>query len=228
MSKRLSRNATMGQLHTQARQLLVDIRSGDPSTCKRIVRHPDYLYKKLSPSEVKGLEFTLRDARLIVAREYRQKTWTDLEETVRRIRRLGTTAVQEAILEDRMGDLRNMLTGHADLVHEPLEWLTRWNRIQTGSLLSFAREKGSVASMQAVVEAGADPIELQDQFFGLRENLNLDGMRRMVAIGLDPNRTVNDGWNCDVLHGCLQTYTRKPAEHLHACINLLIDAGAPE
>ncbi len=199
VSKRLSKNATMGQLHTQARQLLVDIRSGDPSSCKRIVRHPDYLYKKLSPSEVKGLEFTLRDARLIVAREYRQKTWTDLEETVRRIRRLGTTAVQEAILEDRMGDLRNMLTGHADLVHEPLEWLTRWNRIQTGSLLSFAREKGSVASMHAVVEAGADL-----------------------------NRTVNDGWNCDVLHGCLQTSTRKPAEHLHACINLLIDAGAPE
>ena len=78
------------------------------------------------------------------------------------------------------------------------------------------------------IEAGADPSELQDQFFGLCENLNLDGMRRMVAIGLDPNRAVNDGWNCDVLHGCLQTYTRKPAAHLHACINLLIDAGATE
>ncbi len=225
VSKRLSKNTTMGQLHTQARQLLDDIRSGDPSTCKRIVRHPHYLYRNLSPNEVKGLVFTLSDVRLIVAREYRHKTWTNLEETVRKVRQLETSSVQEAILQDRMDDLRTTLVGHRNLVHEPLYWLTRWNRIPTGSLLSFARENGSIASMQAVVEAGADPTEFQDQFFGLCENLNLDGMRRMVAIGLDPNRAVNDGWNCDVLHGCLQTYTRKSADHLHACINLLIDAG---
>lgn len=226
MSKRLSRNTTLNQLHTEARQLLEDLKSGDPAACKRIGCHPDHLYRNLNPGEVKRLELTLADARLIVAREYRHRTWTDIEETLRRVRELQTTPVQEAILEDRVGDLRKMLSGQAALVRETIEWLTRWNQIQTGSLLSFAQENGTVASIEAVVEAGADPTELQDQFFGLCENLNLDGMRRMVAIGLDPNRAFNDGWNCDVLHGCLQTYTRKSAEHLHACVNLLIDAGA--
>ena len=216
----------MSQLHRQARQLLGEIRIGDPSACRRIDLHSAYLFRNLSSRDVKGLEFTLRDAQLIVAHEYRHKTWTDLMETVRRIQRLGTTPVQQAIQEDRVDELRRLLADDGHPAHEPVEWLTQWNRIQTGSLLSFARENGTIASMQTVVKAGADPAELQDQFFGLCENLNLDGMRRMVAIGLDPMRAVNDGWNCDVLHGCLQTYTRKSAEHLHACINLLIGAGA--
>ena len=226
MSKRLPENPNLDHLRKQARQLLNDINAGDPDACMRIDLHPRYLFKNLSTEEVQGLSLTLRDAQLLIAREYRHKTWADLVETVSNIQGLKTTPVQRVILEEKPNELKEMLSEDRSFVHQRYKWLTRWNDIQTGSLLSFAYEKGSIESMLVIVEGGADAQELQGHFFGLCENLNLDGMQRLAAIGLDPNKAFNDGWNCDVLHGCLQTYTRRSAEHLHACINVLIDAGA--
>lgn len=68
--------------------------------------------------------------------------------------------------------------------------------------------------------------ELNGALFGCCENLNLERMKELIAAGADPNMAINEGWDCDVLHGCLQTYTRREPEHFHACINALIDAGA--
>lgn len=68
--------------------------------------------------------------------------------------------------------------------------------------------------------------DLHQRLFGCCENLNLDGMKKCIAEGADPNAARNEGWACDVLHGCLQTYTRREPELFHACINTLIDAGA--
>lgn len=68
--------------------------------------------------------------------------------------------------------------------------------------------------------------EWNQRLFGCCENLNLDGMKACITEGGDPNQAVNEGWDCDVLHGCLQTYTRQEPEHFHTCINTLIDAGA--
>ena len=68
--------------------------------------------------------------------------------------------------------------------------------------------------------------ELNQRLFGCCENLNVEGMKACLAEGANPNEAMNEGWDCDVLHGCLQTYTRREPERFHACINTLIDAGA--
>ena len=67
---------------------------------------------------------------------------------------------------------------------------------------------------------------LNRRLFGCCENLNVEGMKACLVEGANPNEAMNEGWDCDVLHGCLQTYTREEPERFHACINTLIDAGA--
>jgi hypothetical protein len=228
MSKRLPENPSLEHLRKQARQLLNDIKAGDEDACSRVDLHPKYLYESFTVHEVQALQLTLRDAQLVVAREYRHKTWAELAEKVSKINAMGEMSPElQMILDDRVGDLRSVLERDPGLVRKRFEWLTRWNHFENGSLLAFACGPGSIEMMQMIVDCGADPEELAGGFFGSCENLNLEQMRKLVAIGLDPNKAFNEGWNCDVLHGCLQTYTRRSdPEHFHNCINTLIDAGA--
>lgn len=115
------------------------------------------------------------------------------------------------------------------------------DRVQFGlrdAMLVVAREYGfaSWPKLKAFVTNGGNArdeestmttIELNEALFGCCENHNLDRMRELIDKGAEPKDAVNEGWDCDVLYGCLQTYARREPERFHACINTLIDAGAP-
>ena len=62
--------------------------------------------------------------------------------------------------------------------------------------------------------------------FGCCEGHDLEHMKHLLALGVNPNDARNEGWDCDVLYGFLQTYARSSPDHLHTCINTLIDYGA--
>lgn len=67
---------------------------------------------------------------------------------------------------------------------------------------------------------------LAASLFGCCEGHDLEHLRRLLALGVHPNDARNEGWDCEVLYGFLQTYTRSSPDHLHTCINLSIDSGA--
>lgn len=82
------------------------------------------------------------------------------------------------------------------------------------------------ALVKRLLQAGADIHDLDASLFGCCEGHDLEHLQRLLAVGVNPNDARNEGWDCDVLYGFLQTYTRSTPDHLHVCINLLIDLGA--
>jgi ankyrin repeat protein len=102
----------------------------------------------------------------------------------------------------------------------------RRGRQQRHSPLSYAAMRRNGAALQALLDAGANIRDLDSALFGPCENHNLEELEFLLPFGIDPNHAYNDGWDCDVLYGMLQTYTRSAPEHLHACVNILIEAGA--
>ena len=225
MSKRLPETPSLDHLRKQARDLLAAHRSGDADALARIRQyHPRYA--GLTDAEIQVADFKLREAQLAIAREYRHRSWADLVEMVNEAQGLVPDVLQVAVGDDDLEALADLLRADSAAVHRPFRWLSRGNRIETGGLLEYASAFGSVEAMQMLVEAGADLRVLEGHLFGACENLNLEAMQRAMAVGVDPNGAYNEGWGCDVLHGCLQTYTRREPDHFHACINALVGGGA--
>ena len=226
MSQRLPERPNLDHLRKQARALLEEHREGSAEACKRIRRHPRYQYKNVSVEELRAARFVLRDAQTVLAREYRHKTWGDLVTKVTEVHGLELEPIQRAILNDDIADLRRMIQESRGVPKHSYRWLHSGNEIVTTPLLEFALECGTDESLSVLIDAGADPDDIAVSLFGSCEGLFLDDMRKLVGLGVDPNKAFNAGWDCDVLHGCLQTYTRAEPDHFHACINTLIDGGA--
>ncbi len=94
--------------------------------------------------------------------------------------------------------------------------------VSTGSSYTLARE----VMVKRLLQVGANIHDLDSSLFGCCEGYDLEHMRRLLAFGVNPNDARNEGWDCDVLYGLMQTYTRSSPNHLHNCINALISHGA--
>jgi ankyrin repeat protein len=163
MSSRLPSRPNLTYLRRQGKKLLYAVLNGEPEALSRV---QIYLPKQRSGKLESNGTFGLRDALLVIAREYGFASWSRLKDHIARANRATTE------------------------------------------------------------DAEITESDLNTALFGCCENLNLERMKALLAEGADPNRAVNDGWDCGVLIGCLQTYTRREPDHLHTCVNTLIDAGA--
>lgn len=67
-------------------------------------------------------------------------------------------------------------------------------------------------------------MRLEEELFNCAENHNAEKMKSLLERGANPNKSFNDGWDCDVLTAVFQTYTR--SDSIHDCVNALIDHGA--
>lgn len=78
MSKQLPSNPNLEQLKNQAKDLLKAHRSGETEACERIqVSFPKL--SKASIEEIRQAKFSLRDAQLVIAREYGFPSWPKLK-----------------------------------------------------------------------------------------------------------------------------------------------------
>jgi len=78
MSKQLPSNANLKHLKGQAKQLLDAHKTGDKDACTRFKKHIPRL-AQASPTQVRGAKLTLRDAYLVLAREYGYTSWPKLK-----------------------------------------------------------------------------------------------------------------------------------------------------
>lgn len=136
---------------------------------------------------------------------------------------MSSTALQNALDERDLDALAALLRQHPHLVHHRVEDAPG----RSYTPLQYAdRIAASVDAMRLLVEFGADRRELNEALFGCCEAHDLDRMQRLLKLGVAPDDAYNEGWDCRVLYGLLQTYQRSPPAHLHACVEALVEAGA--
>ncbi|MCY3714776.1 MAG: ankyrin repeat domain-containing protein [Gemmatimonadetes bacterium] len=137
-----------------------------------------------------------------------------------------THALGEAIVRNDRAVFETAITTRSELVDTPCRWIDRRGRERPVKPLVLADMLARVDLTKRLLQAGADIHDLDASLFGCCEGHDLEHLRRLLAVGVNPSDARNDGWDCDVLYGFLQTYTRSSPDHLHTCINLLIDHGA--
>lgn len=132
----------------------------------------------------------------------------------------------KSIVEDDLTAFETVVAAMPGLVERPCRWIGRRGREMTLKPLVLADMLAREVMVKRLLEAGADTHDLDSSLFGCCEGHDLEHMRRLLAVGVDPIDARNEGWDCDVLYGFLQTYTRSAPDHLHECINTLIAHGA--
>ena len=138
----------------------------------------------------------------------------------------GDHALGEAIVRNDPAAFESVMAARPELVETPCRWIDRRGRERPVKPLVLADMIARVGMTKRLLQAGADIHDLDSSLFGCCEGHDLDHMRRLLAVGVNPNDARNEGWDCDVLYGFLQTYTRSTPDHLHACINTLIGHDA--
>lgn len=135
-------------------------------------------------------------------------------------------ALGEAIVCNDRDAFEAEMAARPKLVETPCRWIDRRGRERPVKPFVLADMLARVDMTKRLLQAGADIHDLDASLFGCCEGHDLEHLRRLLAVGVNPNDARNEGWDCDVLYGFLQTYTRSSPDHLHTCINLLIDHGA--
>ncbi|MCY3556461.1 MAG: ankyrin repeat domain-containing protein [Gemmatimonadetes bacterium] len=138
----------------------------------------------------------------------------------------GDHALGEAIVRNDHAAFESVMAARPELVETPCRWIDRRGRERPVKPLVLADMLARVDLTKRLLRGGADVHDLDASLFGCCEGHDLEHLRRLLAVGVDLNDARNEGWDCDVLYGFLQTYTRSTPDHLHTCINLLIDHGA--
>ena len=96
----LSFRPSLSQIKNQAKRLRQDWQSGDAQSVERIrTHHPKYA--QMSEGEIGDIVLSLRDAQLVVAREYNFENWAALKEQVEE------EAAKPATLSVDIGSLLN-------------------------------------------------------------------------------------------------------------------------
>ena len=128
----------LDQLKNQAKDLLRDIRRGDPSAIEEFNKHHP---KPVSPDKVK-----LADAQLALARSYEAPSWPRLVRACNLI---------EAIWQDDFETVRTLVLKHPNLLHEQaLIRKSNW-----GPPLSYAANLGRDRIIRMLHELGATDLE---------------------------------------------------------------------
>ncbi len=138
----------------------------------------------------------------------------------------GEHALGETLVRNDPVAFETVMAARPELVETPCMWIDRRGRERPVKPLVLADMLARVDMTTRLLQAGADIHDLDASLFGCCEGHDLEHLRRLLGVGVDPNDARNEGWDCDVLYGFLQTYTRSAPDHLHECINLLIDHGA--
>lgn len=107
MSKQLPSNANLKHLKGQAKQLLDAHKTGDKDACTRFKKHIPRL-AQASPTQVRGAKLTLRDAYLVLAREYGYTSWPKLKHHLE----------AHAIIQTPDGAHQELLRRISDLISE--------------------------------------------------------------------------------------------------------------
>ena len=214
------------QLRHQAKELLRELRQGDPSAAADIEKHHP---RRIQPADAK-----LADAQLVLARSYGLPSWPRLVLACR---------LTDAIWRDDVESVRELVSKHPHLLHED----ARGVKGNWGPPMSYAANLGRDDVITMLRELGA--ADLQFAFDRACLQGRLDTARRLYAMGARPGRDaamgpaetqcgpglallLELGAEVSDEHGdrlapvamVLQTYCRNP-QGKHQCMELFSEHG---
>ena len=217
----------LAQLKQQAKDLLRDIRSGDPPAVAELRNnHPE----SPSPSAAK-----LADAQLTLARSYGLASWPRLVLACR---------VTDAILREDVVALRQLMLKHPHLLHEmacgtekhnwgpPMTYAANLGRERIITLLhdlgatdvqwAFGRAclQGQIDTARQLYAMGARP--QLGSVMGPAETLNDTGMALLLELGAEIGD--GEGNRLAPVALTLETYSRNPPGK-HRCLELFVEQG---
>jgi hypothetical protein len=215
------------QLKNQAKDLLRDVRRGDPDAIGVLREH--------HPERPNAADATLTDAQLALARSYGLPSWPRL---------VLACEVTDAICRDRVSRLRDLVTKHPSLLTESARGTVDEN---WGPPMSYAANLGRTRIIEMLRQLGAADLDhafdracLQGELdaarqlyamgarpkrtalLGPAETLSPSGMAFVLEHGADARSVPDDGGTSAAL--VLETYSRDP-EGKHACLELLAQYG---
>ena len=207
----LPASPNLEHLRKQARDLQRDHQAGRAEAFARVRSHLPRLADS-SISEIAAARLSRTDAQLVVAREYGFPSWPRLVAT------LGAPAdrisrLKAAIEQGESDTILQMLEDHPGLREQPFEWQDAKGRRRRITPMRFANACNQQASVDALLEAGADLGFLGTALWNNVYNRNLPQVRRLLARGVDPNAGFSLA--CGLIG---------PARH--EFVNLLIETGA--
>jgi hypothetical protein len=166
----------------------------------------------------------LQDAQTAVARQYGYASWPRLMEAVAAVQH--EPELKKALDAEDMAHLQHILDADPNAHGLGFGVVDRRGRVDQVMPLAYADQCEWLEAMRLLLTRGAEIKPLEEALFGTCEAHDLEHMLRLLSVGVDPNRARNDGWDCEVLYGIVQTYHRSAPEHSRACVNALIAAGA--
>lgn len=149
----LPQNPSLNLLSNIAKQLRKAHKSRDSSVYQRIRdHHPQYA--GASDEQIAGAGISLRDAQLVVAREYGFENWTHLKRHVQSLQN-GDAAVAlqklvEAANNGRVTEITEILDSHPEIIDE-----RGGNGVRTA--LHFATFQGHPEAVSLLLKRGANP-----------------------------------------------------------------------
>ncbi len=225
-SRRLPVRPDLDQLKNQAKDLLRQIRAGDPAAIVELNEHNP---KQIEPSNAK-----LADAQLVLARSYEAPSWPRLVLACRLV---------DAIWRDDVETVRELVQKRPDLLHkEALIRKSNW-----GPPMSYAANLGRDRIIAMLHEFGAADLQsaldravLQGQIgtarmlyvmgarpprgavMGPAETQNGSGMEYLLELGAE--LCDREGDRLAPVAMLLETYCRSPSGK-HQCLELVAEQG---
>ena len=216
----------LDQLRHQAKDLLHDVRRGDPASIA--------LFQKHGPRQRQPEDVRLADAQHALARSYGLASWPRLVLACR---------LTDAIWRDDVAAVRELVTRHPRLLHED----ARGVKGNWGPPMSYAANLGRDAIISMLHALGAEDVQFAFDRACLQGRL--DTARWLYAMGARPARDAVMG-PCETLSGTglelllemgaqlddgngdrlapvgliLETYSRNP-EGKHRCLELVAEHG---
>ena len=217
----------LDQLRNQAKDLLREIRRGEPNALAELGKHHP---KPIAPAEAK-----LADAQLALARSYGLASWPRL---------VTACHMTEAIWRGESETVRRLVQKDPRLLHEAARGLADSN---WGPPMSYAANVGQTEIIEMLRAMGATDVQhafdracLQGKIetarrlhamgarptsggiMGCCETVNAEGMRLLLDLGAQ--LTGEDGDPNAPVALLLQTYSRDP-QGKHACLDLVAAHG---
>jgi hypothetical protein len=227
--RRLPVRPDLDQLKHQAKDLLRDIRAGDPAALAELAEHHPEAPGAINPASAK-----LADAQLVLAKSYQATSWTRLVQAVQLV---------AAIWDDDLDLVRDLVTANPNLIREhvlirrdsnwgpPMTYAANLGRDRIIQLLhqlgatdlesaaGRAALQGKVGTARMLYDMAGRPPLQDDALGGPAYTLSVAGTALLLSLGARPR----GGPGCPV-EVVLQTDARNPAAK-HAILEMYVQHG---
>ena len=205
MAKSLPQHPSLEQLRKQAKELLKGFQNCDDESLRRLLAsHP--AFANASEAQVATNELTLRDAQLIVAREYSFENWADLKEYLAWdicVKEQDVDAMRDRLQENPRRVRQQVRTFRGDGTYwsmEPVHFSNN-NAMMLKLLVEYGAELNVPGeppidgdSAPEFIDFAADMgVDLDNQYYNgsvLTQAVgsgNIETLRRMLLRGANPN-----------------------------------------